>query len=71
MIFFYRHVHKKAIKMLSLHYRELMRKIEEHERKKHLMVVDCMLDKVLDKIEEITGIEKIGNLKTLIETNDK
>ena len=35
------------------------------------MVVDCMLDKVLDKIEEITGIEKIGNLKTLIETNDK
>ena len=45
--------------MLSLHYRELMRKIEEHERKKHLMVVDCMLDKVLDKIEEITGIEKI------------
>ena len=57
--------------MLSLHYRELMRKIEEHERKKHLMVVDCMLDKVLDKIEEITGIEKIGNLKTLIETNDK
>ena len=70
MIYFSRYVHKKAIKLLSLHYRELMRKLEEHERK-YLMVVDCMLDKVLDKIKEVTGIEKIDDLKTLIETNDK
>ena len=48
-----------------------MWKIEEHERKKYLMVLDCMLDKVLDKMKEMTGIEKFDNTKILIETNDK
>ena len=38
--------------MLSLHYSELMTKIEEHERKKYSMVDDNMLDKVLDKIKK-------------------
>ena len=32
--------------MLSLHYHELMGKIEEHEKKKYLMVDDYMLNKV-------------------------
>ena len=35
------------------------------------MVLDCMLDKVLDKMKEMTGIEKFDNTKILIETNDK
>ena len=32
--------------MLSLHYHELMGKIEEREKKKYLMVDDYMLNKV-------------------------
>ena len=35
------------------------------------MVLDCMLDKVLDKMKEMTGIEKFDNKKILIEINDK
>ena len=34
------------------------------------MVADANVDKVLDKIKEITGIEKIGNTKMLIEGDD-
>ena len=47
--------------MLTLHYHELMGKIEEHEGKKYLMVDDYMLNKVLDKIKEIRGTEKFDN----------
>ena len=57
--------------MLSLHYHELMRKTEEHKRKKYLMINDYMLDKVLDKIKEAIGIVKIDDTKILIDTNDK
>ena len=35
------------------------------------MVDDDMLDKVLDKITKIVGIEKFDSLMTLIDTNDK
>ena len=35
-----RYVHSKAIKMLSLHYDELMGNITEYEEKKYLMVND-------------------------------
>ena len=42
--------------MLSLHYHELMGKIEEHEGNKYLMVDEYILDKVLDKFNEIIGI---------------
>ena len=52
VIYFTRYVHSKSIKMLSLHYSELMTKIEEHERKKYSMVDDNVLDKVLDKIKK-------------------
>ena len=56
MICFSRYVLSKSIKMLSLHCHEWM--IEEHEEKKKYLVVDnFMLDKVLDKIKEIIGIE--------------
>ena len=52
----------------SLH---LMRKIEEHEVEKYLTVDDYMLDKVLDKITEIINIEKLDDIKILIETDNK
>ena len=42
--------------MLSLHYHELMGKIEEYEGNKYLMVDEYILDKVLDKFNEIIGI---------------
>ena len=47
VIYSTRYVYSKSIKMLNLYYHELMGKIEEHERKKYLMVDDYMLDKVL------------------------
>ena len=50
MIYFTRYVHSKSIKMLSLHYHELIGKIEEQEGNsfKSLTVDDYMPDKVLD-----------------------
>ena len=42
--------------MLGLHYYELMEKIEEHDGKKYLTVIDYMLCKVLDKIKETIDI---------------
>lgn len=44
--------------MLSLNYHQIIGKIEEPEGRKYLMVEDFMLEKVLDKIKKITGIEK-------------
>ena len=41
-----------------LNYHQIIGKIEEPEGRKYLMVDDFMLDKVLDKIKEIIGIEK-------------
>ena len=68
MIYFMRYVHSKSIKMLSVHYPELMGKIKESKGKKYLMVDDYMLDKVLDKIKEIIGIDEFGDTKILIYT---
>ena len=51
MIYFTSYVNSESIKMLTLHYHELMGKTEEHEGKKHLMVNGCMLGRVLDKIK--------------------
>ena len=56
--------------MLSLNFYKLMGKIEEHEGKNYLMIDDYMVDKVLDKINEIIGIEKIDDTKILINTED-
>ena len=67
-IYFTRYVHKRSIKMLSLHYHELMGKIEEHEGKK-LMVDDYMMNKALDKVKEI--ILRFADTKILIDTDDK
>ena len=47
-----------------------MRKIKKHEGQKYMMV-DYKLDKVLDKIKEIIGIEKFHDTKVLIKTDDK
>ena len=35
-----------------------MGKFAEHEGKKYLIIDDFMLDKLLDRIEDITGFEK-------------
>ena len=53
--------------MLSLHYHELMGKVEENEEKK-MIVDDYMLDNIFEKITEIIGIEKIDDTKILIDT---
>ena len=50
--------------MLSLYFHELVGKIEEYEGKKYLMIDDNILDKVLDKIKKIIGIEKIDDAET-------
>ena len=71
MIYFANHVSSKSIKMLNLHYYELMGKIKEHEGKKYFIVDDYMLGRVLDKIKEIIGIAKFDDTKILIDTDDK
>ena len=65
------YVHSKSIKILSLHYRELIGTIEEREGKKYLMVDDYMLDKVLDKVKEIIGIAQFDYTKILIDMDNK
>ena len=55
--------------MLSLHYHELMGKIQKHEGKTYLMVDDYMLGRVLDKIKETIGIEKFDDTRILIDTD--
>ena len=40
-------------------------KIEKHKGEKYLMVDDFMLDKVLDKIKKIIGIEKSDDTKII------
>ena len=59
------------MKMSSLHYRELTREIKYHERDKYLMVDDYMVDKILERIKEITNIEEFDKTKILIDTNNK
>ena len=54
--------------MLSLHHHQLMGKIEEHEGKKYFIVDDYMIDKILDKIKEIIGVEKFNDTNILINT---
>ena len=59
--------------MLSLHYHELIEKIEEHEGEKYLMVDNYMLDKAFDKIKEIIGIGKLDDddTKILVDVDNK
>ena len=71
VIHFTRYVYRNSIKILVLHYHLLMGRIKEHEESKYLMGDDYMLDKVLDKIKEIIGIEKVDDTKILISTDDK
>ena len=59
------------MKMLRLHYHELVEKIKEHEGKKYLMVGVYMLDKVSDKIKEIIGIWKLDDTKISIDADDR
>ena len=41
------------------------------KQKKYLMVGDNMLDKILEKIKEIIGVEKFNNTKNLIDRDDR
>ena len=56
MIYFTRYVNSQSVKMLSLHYHELLGKIEKHEGKKIFDICFYILGGVLDKIKEIIGI---------------
>ena len=69
--YFTRYVHSKSIKMLSLHYHELLGKIKEHKWKKYLTINNYMLDKVLEKIRETIGVIKFDDTKIWIDTGDK
>ena len=55
--------------MLSLCYIELIEKVKIHEEKK--TIDDYVLNKVLNKIKEIIGIEKSDETKVLVSTDDK
>ena len=56
--------------MLNLYYNKLRGKIEDYEGKKYLMIDDYILDKVLDMIKRI-GIEKLDEIRILLDTDDK
>ena len=47
-----------------------MNMIEEHERKKYLMVDGYILNKVLNKTNKIKDIERFDKTKFLIDTDD-
>ena len=59
MIYFTIYEGGKSVRILSLYYNKLIGAIEEHEEKKYLIACHCIRNKILDKIKEITGIEKL------------
>ena len=71
MIYFTRHDGGTSIRVLSLYYNELIGTIKKCEEKKYLIVRHCTLNKVLEKVKEIKGIEKCDDTKILIDTDDK
>ena len=52
-----------------MHYYE--KDCEEYEGKKCLISINNFLDKVLDKIKKITGIEKLDDVKILIDRDNR
>ena len=46
-------------------------KNKEHKGKKHLILNDYMLDKVLDKIKETRGTAKFDDTKIFVDRYDK
>ena len=59
----------KSIPWVSVHYHG--KDCEGHEGQKCLISIDNILDKVLDKIKEITGIEKLDDVKILIDRDNR
>ena len=55
---------------MNLYYDKLIRKVEEYGGKNYLMVDDCALDTVLDRIKRI-DIEELDDAKILIDGDDK
>ena len=70
LIYFTRYDGRKSIRILTLYYNKLMGTIEEHERK-NTWYLNSALNKALDKIKEIIGIQKSDDTKILIDTDDK
>ena len=70
-IYFTRYDRRKLIRMLSLHYRELIGKTKKHQQKKYMMVDYYILRKVSSKIKEIISIEKFGDTKILVVADDR
>ena len=52
-----------------MHYYE--KDCEEYEGQKFLISINNFLDKVLDKIKKITGIEKLDDVKILIDRDNR
>ena len=71
VIYFTRHNGGTSIRLLSLYYNELIGMIKECEEKKYLIVRHCTLNKVLEKVKEIKGIEKFDDTKILIHKDYK
>ena len=57
-------VHSKSVKILSLHYHELIGKVKE-AKEKTFNVWHYMLDTVLDRIKQIINIEEFDNTKVV------
>ena len=66
MIYFTRYVNSQSVKMLSLHYHELLGKIEKHEGKKYLIFVFIYQEEYWT-----IGIEKFDDTKILINADDE
>ena len=71
LIYSTRYVHSQSIKLVILHYDELIGKLKEYGEITYMMVDDYMLDKVSNTIKEITAIGKFEDTKMLVVIADK
>ena len=69
-VYLTRYIRNKSIKILPLHYPQLMEKFQEHEEKKYLMVNDYMLDKIVEKTKETIAIVKFDDTEILNDADD-
>ena len=63
MTYFTRYTCRTLVKMLNLHYHELIGRTEKHERKKYLMVNDYMAENVFDKVKIILELKHLTIIK--------
>lgn len=65
------YVHSQSIKLVILHYDELIGKLKEYGEITYLMVDEYMLDKVSNTIKEIIAIGKFEDTKMVVVIADK